>query len=82
MTITLTQDQEKAIQEAISSGFARSVDEFIDSAIGALPHYAESTFDLEKARQAGNRIRELRRGVTLDRQSLSIRELAHTGHKY
>jgi hypothetical protein len=30
----------------------------------------------------GDRIRELRRGVTLDLQGMSIRELAHAGHKY
>jgi len=28
------------------------------------------------------RIRELRKGVTLDLQGMSIRELAHIGHKH
>ena len=70
MTITLTPNQEKAIQDAIQAGLVRSVDEFIDTAIEALP------------RRAGARIRELRRGVRLERGGMSIRELAHIGHKY
>ncbi len=41
-----------------------------------------SGFDAEKARQAGARIRELRKGVRLDLRGMSIRELAHLGHKY
>ena len=81
MTITLTPDQEQAIQDAIRAGLVGSVDEFIGKAIEALPH-AEGEFDAEKARRAGERIREIRRGVTLDRQGVSIRELAHIGHKY
>jgi hypothetical protein len=41
----------------------------------------EGKFDEQKARVAGERIRELRRGVTLDLRGMSIRELAHIGHK-
>lgn len=81
MTITLTRDQEKAIQQAIQSGAVRSVDEFIDTAIEALPH-RNSEFDRDKARLAGARIRELRKGVRLELQGISIREFAHLGHKY
>jgi Arc/MetJ-type ribon-helix-helix transcriptional regulator len=81
MTITLTPDQEKAIQDAIRAGVLRSVNEFIDTAIEALPR-PDAGFDLERARQAGARIRELRKGVRLDRRGMSIRELAHIGHKY
>ena len=61
MTITLTPDQERAIQEAIRTGVVRSIDEFIETAIKALPR-REAEFDVEKARQAGARIRELRKG--------------------
>jgi len=39
-------------------------------------------FDAEKAQKAGDRIRELRSGVKLDLRGVSIRELAHLGHKY
>jgi len=37
MTITLTPEQERAIREAIQAGLVHSVDEFINSAIDALP---------------------------------------------
>ena len=77
MTITLTPGQERAIQEAIREGDVRSIDEFIETAIEALP-LREAEFDVEKARQAGARIRELRKGVRLDRRGMSIRQLAHS----
>ena len=36
-----------------------------------------------KALQAAARIRELRKGVTLDRpEGMSLREFAHIGHRY
>jgi hypothetical protein len=57
------------------------VDEFIEGAIEALPH-RENEFDKERARRAGARIREIRKGVKLDLQGMSIREFAHIGHKY
>jgi hypothetical protein len=81
MTITLTPDQERTIQDAIRAGLVRTVDEFIETAIGALP-LRNREFDADEARQAGARIRELRKGVKLDRQGESIREMAHRGHKY
>jgi Arc/MetJ-type ribon-helix-helix transcriptional regulator len=82
MTITLTPGQERVIEEAIRTGLVRSVDEFIEAAIESLPHHLEHAFDIEKAREAGERIRELRKGVKLDRNGMSFRELAHLGHKY
>lgn len=81
MTITLTPDQERAIQQAIDAGLVRSVDEFIETAIEALPHQG-SEFDQERARAAAARIREIRKGVRLNLQGMSIREFAHIGHKY
>jgi Arc/MetJ-type ribon-helix-helix transcriptional regulator len=81
MTITLTPNQEKAIGDAIRAGLVRSVSEFIDTAIDALPR-PEGAFDLDRARLAGARIREIRKGVTLERHGMSIREMAHIGHKY
>lgn len=81
MDITLKPHQERVIQEAIEAGLIRSVDEFIDEAIGGLRRH-EPGFDKEKARLAGARIREIRKGVKLDLQGVSIRELAHVGHKY
>jgi len=81
MQITLKPDQEVVIQAAIGAGLIRSVEEFIDAAIVALPR-RDGGFDGEKARLAGARIREIRRGVRLDLEGMSIRELAHAGHKY
>jgi Arc/MetJ-type ribon-helix-helix transcriptional regulator len=81
MTINLTAEQERAIQMAIQSGLVHSVDEFINSALGALSD-RDGGFDKAKARLAGARIREIRKGVTLDLKGMSIRELAHIGHKY
>jgi Arc/MetJ-type ribon-helix-helix transcriptional regulator len=81
VTINLTPEQQNVIQQAIQSGLVQSVDEFINSALSALSR-REDGFDKEKARLAGARIREIRKGVKLDLQGMSIRELAHIGHKY
>ena len=81
MIINLTPEQQNVIEQAIQSGLVRSVDEFIHAAMGALS-YRNGGFDKAKARLAGQRIRELRKGVRLDLQGESIRELAHLGHKY
>jgi Arc/MetJ-type ribon-helix-helix transcriptional regulator len=81
MGITLTPEQQNVIQEAIQSGLVRSVDEFIGSAVDALSR-REKGFEKDKARRAGERIRQLRRGVTLDLCGMSFRELAHIGHKH
>jgi hypothetical protein len=55
MHITLKPDQEAVIQAAIRTGLIRSIDEFIDTAIEALPR-CEAGFDKEEARLAGARI--------------------------
>ncbi len=84
MSITLTHDQQDAIEQAIEAGLVGSVKisaEFIGTAVNALSH-GERVFDPEKARFAVARIRELRKGVTLDLQGMSFRELAHAGRKY
>jgi Arc/MetJ-type ribon-helix-helix transcriptional regulator len=81
MSINLTPEQQNAIEYAIQSGLVRSVDEFINSALGALSH-RNGEFDKAQAKLAGERIRELRKGVRLDLRGMSIRQLAHTGHKY
>jgi Arc/MetJ-type ribon-helix-helix transcriptional regulator len=81
MTITLTPEQQDVIEHAIEAGLIRSVDEFIGSAVEALAGGARK-FDRERARLAVDRIRDLRQGVNLDLQGMSIRELAHAGHRY
>jgi Arc/MetJ-type ribon-helix-helix transcriptional regulator len=52
MSINLTPEQQNAIEQAIQSGLVRSVDEFIDSALGALSH-RNGEFDKAQARFAG-----------------------------
>jgi hypothetical protein len=81
VSINLTPEQQGVIQKAIKSGLVQSVDEFINFAMVALSR-PEGRFDKHKARVAGERIREIRKGVTLDLRGMSIRELAHIGHKY
>lgn len=81
MSIQLTPNQQNAIEQAIQSGLVANVDEFIDSALSALPQ-RRTDFDKQQAEAAVARIRELRQGVTLDLKGESIRKLAHAGHKY
>ena len=84
ITITLTPVQERAIQDALESGLIGSVDEFVETAFGTLPNYAHETrrFDPAKALRAAERVKELRKGVRLERGNMSLREYAHIGHRY
>jgi hypothetical protein len=77
--------------EGIRSGRFQDVDELFTKALDALSEKeaaggtlsrSGTGFDTAKARQAVARIREIRKGVRLDLQGMSIRELAHLGHKY
>jgi hypothetical protein len=81
MSIVLTPNQKSIIEGAIRAGRVRSVDESIETAVRVLPR-TKGSFDAEAARLAGARIRELRKGVTLSRGTMSIRDMAHLGHKY
>ncbi len=87
MTITLTPEHERIIQAQLASGQFHSVDEVLDQALAPLINAASSELTEEerkvKARAAAARIRELSKGVTLDRPpGMSLREYAHLGHKY
>ena len=87
MTIEINPETERLVREVISSGHFRSVDDLIVTGINA---WKEKTLPMSDtgqtavARQkAGETIRELRKGVTLDRpEGMSLREYAHIGHKY
>jgi Arc/MetJ-type ribon-helix-helix transcriptional regulator len=78
--------------EGIRSGRFQNVDELLTKALDALSEKEatgesssapfEAGFDTARARRAVARIREIRKGVRLDLQGMSIRELAHLGHKY
>ena len=82
---------QQRVIEGIRSGRFHDVEELFTRALDALsekdaagetPSHSEAGFDKAKARQAVARIREIRKGVRLDLQGMSIRELAHLGHKY
>lgn len=78
MTIELSPEQERAIQEAIRSGFVRSMDEFIDAAIAMLPHSSPQGSRQSAVRhmeQFGEEYR-LNMGVPISRK------LLHEGHRY
>jgi hypothetical protein len=45
-------------------------------------HTQTPPFDKEKAQAAIARIRDLRKGVKLDLQGMSLREFAHIGHRF
>jgi Arc/MetJ-type ribon-helix-helix transcriptional regulator len=78
MTITLTSDQEKAVREAIQAGVVRSVDEFIEAAIQALPHRENTTPQAEAVRRMqgfGDKYR-LSLGYPI------TRKLLHEGHRH
>jgi len=86
MTITLTPEHERIIEAQLATGQFRSVDEVLDTVLAPLKLPSPETPDEEQAAQAqaaAERIRELRKGVTLDRpEGMTLREYAHIGHKY
>ena len=78
MAITLTPDQEKAIREAIKAGLVRSVDDFIESAIDALPRRANGA----RARdEAVRRMQEFGDTYHLNLGEPITRKLLHEGHR-
>jgi Arc/MetJ-type ribon-helix-helix transcriptional regulator len=78
MTIILKPDQERAIQEAIQAGLIRSVDEFIDTAIDALPLSQLGAISRE---EAVKRMREFGEEHRLSLGEPITRELLHEGHR-
>ena len=80
MRITLKPEQERIVRQQLSAGRYHSVDEVLDTALSALP-VSDEKRDAKSAReQAGQRIRELRRGLTLGVSK--VRDLKHEGHHY
>ncbi len=87
MTITLTPEHERIIQAQLATGEFRSVQEVLEKALAPLkPPASDEAITLDdraRAHAAAERIRQLRKGVTLDRpKGMSLREYAHLGHKY
>jgi Arc/MetJ-type ribon-helix-helix transcriptional regulator len=77
MTITLKQNQEEAVLNAIRAGMFRSVDEFIDAAIAILPDVPAPGTAAPPTRKS--RLRELTQGLSLG--ELSIKELIEEGRE-
>ena len=80
MTIELKPEHQRIIEDAVQAGHYRSVDEFLDEAFTAWKiRDNQPKLDLEKARAAADRIRELRQGVSL--QGLTIKDLVNEGRR-
>ena len=78
MTITLRPEQERLIQEAIQSGMFDSVDAVLDRALESL-RKGQSESSLTRSQLAGQRIRALRKGVTLG--GIPIKDLIDEGRE-
>ena len=80
MTIELKPEHQRIVEDAVQSGHYRSVDEFLDEAFAAwTTRDNQPKFDREKARAAADRIRELRKGVSL--RGLTIKDLVNEGRR-
>jgi len=80
MTIELKPEHQRIVEDAVQSGHYRSVDEFLDEAFAAWKtrdNYPK--FDRVKACAAADRIRELRKGVSL--RVLTIKDLVNEGRR-
>ena len=77
MTITLNQNQEETVLNAIRAGMFRSVDEFMDAAIAILPNAPAPAASAPPARKS--RLRELTQGQALG--DLPIKELIEEGRE-
>jgi Arc/MetJ-type ribon-helix-helix transcriptional regulator len=92
MKIEINIETERLVREEIVSGHFRSVDDLIVRSVHAWRERnlaslegeaQENTRAAAARRDAGEKIRELRKGVTLGRPAgMSLREYAHIGHKY
>jgi hypothetical protein len=78
MTIVLKPDQEKAIQKAIDAGLIGSVEEFIETAIEALPCCGESSSrdDVVRRMLEFGETHQLSLGERISRRFL------HEGHQF
>jgi Arc/MetJ-type ribon-helix-helix transcriptional regulator len=80
MTIQLSPEQERAIQEAIKSGFVRSVDEFIAVAIAMLPRSKDHSD--HSRREAVRQMEDFGKKYHLSLGEPVTRKILHEGHRY
>ncbi len=78
MTIILKPEQEMAIRDAIEAGLIRSVDEFIETAIDALPHSEPGS---SARADAVRRMREFGDKYQLNLGEPVTRKFLHEGHR-
>ncbi len=84
LQITLDGQTEAIVRAQLALGHARSPEEFIERAITAFSGKDARRYSLGASRkspsEAAADIQELRTGVTLG--GISVKDLAHEGHKY
>ena len=80
MTIQLSPEQERVIQEAIKSGVVHSVDEFIDAAIAMLRQPKDQNEN--SRRETIRRMEEFGEKYHLSFGEPITRKLLHEGHRY
>ena len=86
MTIRVTPETERLVQGEIQSGHFTSVDDLIVQGVRAWRERSHLEGALEASpevrRRAVERIRELRKGVRMERDGLTLREFAQLGHRF
>ena len=83
MTIEIHNPElESLLQEQLKAGNFASVEDMLLQTFRGTQALTDEQRKA-KALEAAARIRELRKGVTLERpEGMSLREYAHTGHRY
>lgn len=82
MTIELKPEQSHVIDQALAAGLIEHPDEVVKVGVDALRDRLEwkaSAPDLMRSQIAGERIRQLRKGVTLD--GITIKDLIEEGRE-
>jgi hypothetical protein len=86
MTIEIHNPElEALLQQKLKAGNFASVEALLmDTFKGAQQSgHASEDARMKRAKAAAERLRELRKGVTLERpEGVTLREYAHTGHRY
>lgn len=86
MTILVTQETGRLVQEEMKNGHFASVDDLIVQGLRAWhqssPKEGSSQASPEVRRLAVERIREMRKAVRMERRGMTLREYVHLGHRY
>jgi Arc/MetJ-type ribon-helix-helix transcriptional regulator len=81
MSITLKPETERVIQEEISSGHFRTVDELILQGVQAWREKNSSHQTLEERREAVARMQEFAEKNRTSLGDISVKDLIHEGHR-